>query len=382
MKVSNLCSAFLLIILHFSAIGQTQVESSIMHDGIERTFIIYVPDSYQDSEAVPLVINYHGLTSNSFDQMFYGDFRPIADRENFIIVHPQGTLNGDDVTYWNAQFDPNGVDDIGFSAALIDSLSARYNIDAKRVYSTGMSNGGFMSYTLACELSDKIAAIASVTGSMTTVQARMTCDPANVCPIMQIHGTDDSVVPYEGQQFLASIDEVMTFWANQYNCNNTPEITAVDDSNTIDRSTVERQVYTDCDENSTLELFKVENGGHTWPGTVFKFGVTNCDINASEEIWRFFSQYSLDGNISSVVTEKNEEKISLYPTPADERLEIRFSEAGLRHVKIVDLSGQDILQATTQKTSLSIDISGFYPGTYILETSYKTKKTFKKFVKI
>ncbi|MEL6972721.1 MAG: PHB depolymerase family esterase, partial [Bacteroidota bacterium] len=146
--------------------GQQIINSSIQFDDLERTYLLYVPPSYTGDESVPLVLNFHGYTSNSGEQFFYSDFRAVADLNNFLVVHPQGTQDSEGNTHWNVGWGGSTVDDVGFTAALIDSLAAEYNINPERIYSTGMSNGGFMSYQLACELSDRIAAIASVTGTM------------------------------------------------------------------------------------------------------------------------------------------------------------------------------------------------------------------------
>ena len=113
------------------------------------------------------------------------------------------------------------VDDIGFLNSLIDFLGNEYNIDLDRVYSTGFSNGGYMSYTLACELSDKIAAIASVTGSM-YINQPILCNPERPIPVMQIHGTMDLTVPYIGSNTSESINDVISFWVNFNECSNDP----------------------------------------------------------------------------------------------------------------------------------------------------------------
>jgi hypothetical protein len=158
------------------------------------------------------VLNFHGYTSNDFEQMWYGDFRPIADTAGFLVVHPMGTVDLVGNTHWNVGWGLSTVDDIGFTSALIDSLAAQYNINQDRIYSTGMSNGGFMSYQLACELSDRIAAIASVTGSF-NVNQLTTCHPDHQMPVMEIHGTADPTVPYDGNALFAPIPSVVNFWA-------------------------------------------------------------------------------------------------------------------------------------------------------------------------
>jgi len=244
--------------------GET-IYGSINHDDMEREYILYIPESYTGDVAVPLVLNFHGYTSTAFEQMNYGDFRPIADTEGFLVAHPQGTLfNGN--THWNVGGWTSGstVDDVGFTDALIDHLANEYTVDLTRVYSTGMSNGGYMSFHLACRLSEKIAAIASVTGSMTP-ETYDDCIPLHPSPIMQIHGISDGSVPYEGTSWSKSIDEVLQYWVDYNGCYPDPTTTALPDIDPDDGSTVEYIVYDGGDNGVTVEHFKVIGGGHTWP---------------------------------------------------------------------------------------------------------------------
>lgn len=370
---------FFLLSSSFSLMGQELISGSLMHNGLERTYRIYVPAAYLSSTTdVPLVINFHGRTSTSNEQIVYGDFRPIADRENFLIVHPQGTLDDTGTTYWNAQFSPSGVDDIGFTSALITELSADYNIDQNRIYSTGMSNGGFMSYTLACELSDKIAAIASVTGSMTRDQINRTCNPQNITPIMEIHGTEDNVVPYEGTNLgLAGIEEVLNFWREKNNCSET-EVLEVPDSNTTDDSTVEHELNTTCSENTSIELFKVIGGGHTWPGSAIDFGVTNYDINASEEIWRFFSQYNLDGKISAL---KETLPVEFKMTTDHSTIQLSFTSNELKDIRILSMNGEILTQRKTSNLESSISIAHLPAALYLVQVQTINKVSIQRFMK-
>jgi polyhydroxybutyrate depolymerase len=276
--------------------AQETATSTLTHDGMQREYILYVPANYTGDEAVPLVLNFHGYTSNAKDMMNYGDFRPIADTAGFIIVAPQGTLL-DGKTHWNVGgwTLASKTDDIGFTAALIDSLSASYNIDPSRIYATGMSNGGYMSFLLACQLSDKIAAIASVTGSM-TIQTYNACDPQHPTPVMQIHGTQDGTVPYEGNPFWTkSIDQVMDYWITYNHCKKAPKTTLLPDTDTTDGSTVEHIVYASGKKGATAEHFKVTGGDHKWPLLEGGGPGTNHDFDATLEIWRFFRRYDLNG---------------------------------------------------------------------------------------
>ncbi len=283
--------------------GET-INGSIMHDGLEREYILYVPDSYSGSESVPLVLNFHGAGGTASGQMYAGDFRSIADTAGFLVVHPQGVLwDVYERPEWNVGgwTSPSTVDDVGFTEALIDALASEYNIDAARVYATGLSLGGHMSFLLACELGDKVAAIASVSGTMFS-DALDECIPHRPIPILQIHGTDDSIVPYVGTGMLGwttPIDEVLEFWVNYNNCNPVPAIEYLPDIAPNDGSTVEHHIYDDGDNGVTVEHYKVIGGGHAWPGSVTGFlPWTNQDIDASEEIWSFFSKFDINGRIT------------------------------------------------------------------------------------
>ena len=286
----------LLLVFTFPISAQQTINESIIHDGIQRNYIVYIPEIYDGSSAVPLVLNFHGYGSNATQQMFYGDFRDIADTEGFLLVHPEGTLsNGNQ--FWNVGFPgttSSTIDDVGFTEALIDELANSYAIDLDRVYATGMSNGGFMSFLLACQLSEKIAAVASVTGSMTPGTFN-DCNAQHPTPVLQIHGTNDSVVPYDGNSiWTLPIVDVVSYWVNYNNCDTTPTTTTFPDLDLSDGSTVEHSVYEDGDLGSTTEHMKVIGGGHTWPGSIINTPGTNQDIDASMEIWSFFSRFDIN----------------------------------------------------------------------------------------
>ena len=161
-----------------------------------------------------------------------------------------------------------------------------------------MSNGGYMSFLLACQLSEKIAAVASVTGSMTP-ETFDACSPQHPTPILQIHGTNDEIVPYNGASWSRSIEDVMTYWVNYNNCDEPPSTTVFPDIDPTDGSTVEHIVYQNGDNGVTTEHMKVLGGRHTWPGSAYNFPGTNQDISASMEIWEFFSRFDINGTLST-----------------------------------------------------------------------------------
>tara|TARA_B100001250_G_scaffold330853_1_gene295817 strand:+ start:1497 stop:2522 length:1026 start_codon:yes stop_codon:yes gene_type:complete len=289
----------LLIIIPYLIISQQVTTETMLHNGLERSYILYVPESYSENNPTPLVLNLHGYSSNAGQQMIYSDFYTIAETEGFILIHPEGTVDIFDFQFWNSG-DLAEIDDVGFLSALIDTIVSEYTINTDRVYSMGMSNGGFMSYRIACELSDKIAAIASVTGSMSTNQIS-SCNPSNPVPVMQVHGTSDPTVLYNGSVGIEPIDDVVSFWVNLNNCNTQPIFNYIADLNLIDLCTAEHYIYEEGDNDTSVELYKVINGGHTWPGAAIPLvgNNTNQDFSASEKIWEFFNKYDINGLISN-----------------------------------------------------------------------------------
>lgn len=297
---------------------QTNISGSFEYGGITRTYSFYVPASYIPGIAVPMVIGLHGLSSDGEEFAQNRDFRPIADTANFIVVHPDGsTMFG--VRFWN--YDNvlgSTVDDVGFLEALIDTISAQYTINPLRIYAAGMSNGSFMCYALACQ-SNRFAAIGTVTGSM-SVDMYEECDPENPIPVLHIHGTDDSVNDYEGTSTMQGIEDVNLFWVNENNCNAIPVTVSIPDVNTTDNATAVRYIYSGGNDGHAVELFKINGGGHTWPGWPVSgsSGNTCMDFDACKEIWRFFSQYELDPFAS--VNNKQAVNLTLWPNPASESI--------------------------------------------------------------
>jgi polyhydroxybutyrate depolymerase len=290
--MKRVVAVLFLIGLPFTGLAQQTLDYTITHDGLQREYILYVPASYTGDEAVPLLCNLHAVGSNGQQQMEFGDFRPIADRDGFLVAHPNGT----DIPFgdrgWNTgpSDDP---DDVGFIAAMIDAIAAEYSIDRERVYATGMSNGGFFSHHLAGLLSDEIAAIASVAGTMFQNMVDV-YDPVHPTPVMQIHGTEDPVVPYDESLFpYLTVAEVLQYWVDYNNCNPTPIVTQVPDINPDNQFTVEHFAYEDGDNGVTVEHFKVIGGTHAWP-RITEGGGGN-DIDASEEIWKFLSRFDMQG---------------------------------------------------------------------------------------
>jgi polyhydroxybutyrate depolymerase len=368
----------LLVLAGFFVSAQTgtTIVDSINSSSIYRTYRLYKPLSYTGSQAYPLVINLHGYTSNSFAQQYYGNFMPIADTAKFLIVHPQGTKDASNQPYWNAGISSAGANDLLFISQLIDSLKAIYNIDPNAIYSTGLSNGGFMSNYLACNLSNKIAAIAGVAGTMFTT-FNFTCNPGRPVPAMHIHGTADGTVPYGGNPQEIAVDTLMKLWRIKNNCSAIPTTSAVPNINTGDGCAADHFLWSGGTLGATNELYRVNGGGHTWPGATTIIGVTNQDFNASIEIWRFFRKNKLNmftTGINEFGVAGSEFVVS--PNPTTEYISIKAEKEFT--ASIFDILGKEVVTKTNSNT---IDISSLNSGIYFLRINSQGNWFTKKIIK-
>jgi len=273
--------------------GTTTAE--ITHDGVSRTFRVHVPPGYESDHASPLVFMFHGGGGSGRQfQMNSSRMDVVADRENFITVYPDGTGM---IRTWNGggccgAGVRNNVDDVGFVAALLDHLEANICLDRRKVFASGMSNGGIMSYRLACDLSERIAAVAPVAGTDMT----LSCSPTRQIPVMQIHGTADGHVPWEGGEgcglagvSFTSIPDTMEGWKIRNGCGESVSSYFAEGNGTC-------EVFEGC-SSAKVVLCSIEGGGHSWPGGEPGVGVINCPENgpqsqsfsASEAAWRFFA---------------------------------------------------------------------------------------------
>ncbi|OFZ65617.1 MAG: hypothetical protein A3D92_07765, partial [Bacteroidetes bacterium RIFCSPHIGHO2_02_FULL_44_7] len=358
--------AFAMFLLMSSGLqAQTTISGSFDHGGITRTYSFYVPASNVPGQPVALVLNLHGLSTDGAFQSQYRDFKPIADTANFIVAHPDGSmLLGQ--RFWNyGNVFGSTVDDVGFLEALIDTIAASYSINPDRVYCAGMSNGSFMSYFLACQ-SDRFAAIATVTGSM-SVDMYNSCTPSHPIPAIHIHGLSDGVNPYSGTSTMQDVASVNMFWVNQNGCSTTPLITQVPDIDPGDNASAEQYLYAGGIHGHTVELFTVTGGGHTWPGAPVPGATDNTcmDFSASKEIWRFFSQYERAGEAS--VVENSSVEWNIWPNPANDFLYLDFDQGNPKRISISNVLGREVIQQTDQFGI--VDLRGLSPGNYTVRVS-------------
>jgi polyhydroxybutyrate depolymerase len=254
--------------------------------GEARTYQLYVPKSYSGTKKVPLVLNFHGYGSDAVQQMAYGNFKPLADRDDFLIVAPDGQVPGN--RHFNLGGEAGLQNDIEMVSALIDHIEATLCVNAKRVYSTGMSDGGAMTSMLACRMSDRIAAFAPVA-------LVLACGATKSVPIIAFAGTADPVIQFNGGKVnccggptLGSEPDAMASWAATNHC-----LVKFRDKQL--GTEVTRRRWTGCARRSAAIFYIIEGGGHTWPGSipVERLGPTTKQIDASETIWKFFKGRSL-----------------------------------------------------------------------------------------
>ena len=306
-------------------------ERTLTHNGQERLFLIDVPETVKGNMHIPAVIVMHGGGGSAKGMAVQTRMENVGAQKGFITIYPQGTAaRGGRLNTWNAgkccaNAVAENIDDVGFISALIVLVTKEYNVDPKRVYATGHSNGAMMSYRLACELSDKIAAIAPNAGQD---MRREGCEFKRFVPVLHIHGKEDICAPYFGGkecggcfQDVASdfglrmnkriggvcypVEDMVEQWAVFNGC-------SMHKSLSFKKGSVVCQTYEHCNDNAPVTLCSIENAGHSWPGgqgnslcqkrpnskicakMTEKTGKTNTDINAGEFMWEFFARHKID----------------------------------------------------------------------------------------
>jgi polyhydroxybutyrate depolymerase len=265
-----------------------QFSESYSYNGATRTYQLYVPRRYDGTRAVPVVFEFHGYGSSAQQQVVYGDFRPLAERDGFLIVAPDGEGNP---KHFNLL--PAGAQsDVAMVEALLTHIEAAFCVDTHRVYSTGMSNGAGLTVLLACVAADRFAAFGPVAAS----GYREGCGGSHAVSMVGFAGTADPVVPYNGGKVQccggATVGAAPTNfagWAQHDGC-----ATAFHDDHL--GAEVTRRTWPDCRASSSVVFYSIVGGGHTWPGTkipVARLGKTTQQVDASATIWDFFVAHPL-----------------------------------------------------------------------------------------
>jgi polyhydroxybutyrate depolymerase len=272
---------------------------SMRVDGRTRTFLLNLPPEYYSGAGhFPLVIAMHGTGGDAYQFEHDYAFTKLANDKEFVVAYPEGVRGNGllGIRTWNAGYccdyaSKNDVDDVKFIRELIDQLIDRYHIDPKRVYLTGMSNGGMMAYRMACEVSNLIAAIATVSCSMVTGQD---ISPSQPMPVLHLHSELDVKVPYEGGiglggYYFPPIDSVLNVWSVANGCTSGPQLL-------VDNEDYLLTEWENCANNVVIQYYLTKDGGHAWPGAVKSRPAADepsSAIDANELIWDFFQRYEL-----------------------------------------------------------------------------------------
>jgi polyhydroxybutyrate depolymerase len=264
-------------------------------EGRERVYLVHVPKKYDPKTPTPVVLALHGAGMNGAAMVWFTGLNKKSDEAGFIVVYPSGTGTGPFLT-WNsggfaAKDKPN---DVLFVTQLLDDLGGLVNVDTKRVYVCGMSNGGMMAYRLAAELSERIAAIAPVAGTIAIEDSK----PKRPVPVMHIHGSKDTIVPYTipaGKLVkFKGVEESVQTWVKLNGCGEEPTVETI--SKDGDEMKVTRTTYAKGKADSEVVLVVVEGGGHTWPGQappIGFIGKSTLTVSANDIIWDFFQKHKL-----------------------------------------------------------------------------------------
>jgi polyhydroxybutyrate depolymerase len=271
-------------------------EGKLTVGGRERSYLVDLPSRYDGSRALPLVLVFHGGGGNGDGARRQTGFTALGEKAGFIAVYPNGTgRRANRLLTWNAgtccgYAKQQRVDEAAFVRALLDTLQATLKIDPARIYATGLSNGGMMSYLVGCRLGDRVAAIAPVSGELTTSD----CHLARPVSLLVIHGTADENLPYDGGVGVKALDvhevrsvsSAVEFWRAQLRCATTPVV------DTMPR--LLHAKYARCAGGSALELYTIPGGGHGWPGgrqLAAFLDVPSDAMHASPVIWEFFAAH-------------------------------------------------------------------------------------------
>ncbi len=365
-------SLLALVLLASVALGQFS-NHSFSFGGQPRQYRQYVPAIYNGSTPVPLVIALHGLGDDMTNFSGIG-LNYLADTANFLVVTPQALVDGlVQSTAWNSGASAFGitlnstVDDVGFINALIDSMSAHYNVDPNRIYACGFSMGAFMCHRLACELNNRIAAIAAVSG---TIGNSLNCQAGRAVPVLHFHGTADATVSYTANTFGMSTEPTLQHWVTNNACTLGPDTTNIPDI-ASDGMTVDHIVWSGCDQNYGVEFFKVYGGDHVW------LGAAN-DVNYTREIWKFFYKYRHPNGATLAPSAKDQDfQLTLFPNPSSGSFSIKVSCVRQQAISwdVIDLQGRTVARGQAVcmpgENHVAVDVDRKAAGLYRLSVKGK-----------
>lgn len=291
---SNISKCIGAVAIIFSIIGGANAQYlSFHHDGLTREYVFHIPENLPKN--APLVIVMHGYSSDAFTIQEYSGMDEVADKHGFVVCYPRGSVDHRGNRFWNVGYDFHPdvtIDDVDFIVKLAQYLQKEHELSAQNTFATGMSNGGEMSYLLACRAPNIFRAVAPVAGMMLK---KFFANCNSRIPVFEIHGTADDINRFtgdihgdDGWGAYPDIPHTINYWVNQNGCSSI-EIDSLTDLNTKDSSYVVSQKHVDCKSDNQVWLYKIINGKHDWPGST-----GNMDIDTSKEIWKFFQIFIID----------------------------------------------------------------------------------------
>lgn len=365
----------------FSAFAQNTSLDSLTHQGLSRFYYIHQPPDFDPGLPSPVLILLHGGGGDALSVQNFSQMNPVADAEGFLAIYPEGAgMTGMGFSWADGRgtsADDAGIDDVGFIQRLIDTLRQDYVIDFQRIYLAGFSNGGFMTQRIACQDNRRIAAMASL-GSAQDTGLIQQCQPGRPIPMLFINGTADPFVPYEGGSMDGDVPDIIStpdlflFWQQHNQCTSSIDSMDLPDTDFTDNSTVTQLQVTDCPCNARVRLLRVNNGGHTWPGVenpIYELiaGETNEDIQASQELWDFFQQFTYcDSLITLVDKPAAPGNLQIFPNPAKNWLAID-TPLDLEKLEIFNIQGQRVFFAPVAPIDGRLPLTSIPEGIYWLQ---------------
>lgn len=283
-------------------------EHTVTHGNRKRHYVVHLPKGHDGKKQLPLVLVFHGGMGRPDGVRTQSHMNEVADKFGFMVVYPEGTgitrlltFNAGTCCGFAVR---ERVDDVGFVRHLVEEeLPKHYRVDSQRIYATGISNGGMLCHRLACELSDRIAAIAPIAGGMGVDGPK----PRRPVPVIEFHGKKDNNVPFDGGVGKNAvqpiphkkIEDVIAWWAKVDNCQEKPvEVQEKDDF------IMKRFEPAAGQAGAPVVLYTLPEGGHNWPGGVdttahLGTGKLIKSVDASSLMWEFFSRHTLSGPAKS-----------------------------------------------------------------------------------
>jgi polyhydroxybutyrate depolymerase len=364
--MKKLYASCVLVFSILSTLAQ-QSNQTIAIGNATRAYIEYLPTNFNASqEDYSLVIILHGLGQSNTDFVAAG-FNDLADTARVIALYPQGLNNFIGQPAWNnGTLLASTADDVGLLSALMDKYISQYGVDPARVYVTGFSMGSIMSYTAACALNDRIAAIGCMAGTMSTNDLT-NCNPNYATPVIHLHGTADGTVPYGAGALpsLSLVPQTVEFWQNVHNCDAEPDSIGIDDT-ANDGITVDRFVYNNCNTEGALELWRFNGADH-----IYLYEPVN-DITEMIEVWLFFRKWTHPAPLEVGISEINEASASVFPNPTADVISVKYHKDF--DYKLVSTSGAIVKSGYSSNADTRIDISQVEAGVYFLQINNSIQK--------